>query len=76
MLKIRLKKLNKNVVAGCAMQLEDYQEELEEMKNMTRQEYVAHLRRYLLYARVPLPYCVHHLPAGHYLNVYSFECLT
>jgi len=27
------------------MQLEDYQEELEEMKNMTRQEYVAHLRR-------------------------------
>ncbi|CAN6209241.1 unnamed protein product [Urochloa humidicola] len=25
--------------------LEDYQEELEEMKNMTRQEYVAHLRR-------------------------------
>jgi uncharacterized protein YnzC (UPF0291/DUF896 family) len=29
------------------MQLEDYQEELEEMKNMTRQEYVAHLRRYV-----------------------------
>jgi len=31
----------------CIMhaQLEDYQEELEEMKNMTRQEYVAHLRR-------------------------------
>ena len=27
------------------MQLEDYQQELEEMKNMTRQEYVAHLRR-------------------------------
>jgi hypothetical protein len=27
-------------------QLEDYREELEEMKNMTRQEYVAHLRRY------------------------------
>ncbi|XP_074573387.1 AP2-like ethylene-responsive transcription factor ANT [Curcuma longa] len=26
-------------------QLEDYQEEIEEMKNMTRQEYVAHLRR-------------------------------
>ncbi|THU61869.1 hypothetical protein C4D60_Mb07t27800 [Musa balbisiana] len=26
-------------------QLEDYQEELEEMKNMSRQEYVAHLRR-------------------------------
>ncbi|ONM51186.1 AP2-like ethylene-responsive transcription factor ANT [Zea mays] len=25
--------------------LEDYQDELEEMKNMTRQEYVAHLRR-------------------------------
>uniref|UniRef100_A0ACD5U9V8 Uncharacterized protein n=1 Tax=Avena sativa TaxID=4498 RepID=A0ACD5U9V8_AVESA len=25
--------------------LEDYQQELEEMKNMTRQEYVAHLRR-------------------------------
>ncbi|XP_062212543.1 AP2-like ethylene-responsive transcription factor CRL5 [Phragmites australis] len=25
--------------------IEDYQEELEEMKNMTRQEYVAHLRR-------------------------------
>ena len=31
---------------GPCMQLEDYQEELEEMKNMTRQEYVAHLRRY------------------------------
>lgn len=29
------------------LQLEDYQEELEEMKNMTRQEYVAHLRRYV-----------------------------
>ena len=27
-------------------QLENYQNELEEMKNMTRQEYVAHLRRY------------------------------
>jgi len=27
------------------MQIEDYREELEEMKNMTRQEYVAHLRR-------------------------------
>jgi hypothetical protein len=27
------------------MQIEDYGEELEEMKNMTRQEYVAHLRR-------------------------------
>jgi len=26
-------------------QIEDYREELEEMKNMTRQEYVAHLRR-------------------------------
>jgi AP2-like factor (ANT lineage) len=26
-------------------QLENYQEELEEMKNMGRQEYVAHLRR-------------------------------
>ncbi|KAG6502740.1 hypothetical protein ZIOFF_035027 [Zingiber officinale] len=26
-------------------QLEDYQEEIEEMKNMTRQEFVAHLRR-------------------------------
>jgi len=33
------------------MQLEDYQEELEEMKNMTRQEYVAHLRRYSTYVR-------------------------
>jgi hypothetical protein len=32
----------------CAcVQLEDYQDELEEMKNMTRQEYVAHLRRYV-----------------------------
>lgn len=27
------------------LQLENYQKELEEMKNMTRQEYVAHLRR-------------------------------
>lgn len=27
------------------LQLEKYQVELEEMKNMTRQEYVAHLRR-------------------------------
>jgi AP2-like factor, ANT lineage len=35
---------------GCdLMQLEDYREELEEMKNMTRQEYVAHLRRYALF---------------------------
>lgn len=30
-------------------QLENYQKELEEMKNMTRQEYVAHLRRYYYY---------------------------
>jgi hypothetical protein len=28
------------------IQVEDYAEELEVMKNMTRQEYVAHLRRY------------------------------
>lgn len=28
-------------------QLEDYQKELEEMKTMTRQEYVAHLRRHV-----------------------------
>jgi hypothetical protein len=28
------------------IQVEDYREQLEEMKNMTRQEYVAHLRRY------------------------------
>ena len=27
------------------LQLENYHEELEEMKNMSRQEYVAHLRR-------------------------------
>lgn len=27
-------------------QIENYQVELEEMKNMSRQEYVAHLRRY------------------------------
>lgn len=27
------------------LQLENYQQQLEEMKNMTRQEYVAHLRR-------------------------------
>ncbi|OEL16589.1 AP2-like ethylene-responsive transcription factor ANT, partial [Dichanthelium oligosanthes] len=32
-------------LALLCLQLEDYQEELEEMKNMTRQEYVAHLRR-------------------------------
>ncbi|KAG8098339.1 hypothetical protein GUJ93_ZPchr0013g36713 [Zizania palustris] len=31
--------------------LEDYQEELEEMKNMTRQEYVAHLRRHHQHGR-------------------------
>jgi hypothetical protein len=30
---------------GFLFQLENYQEELEEMKNMSRQEYVAHLRR-------------------------------
>ena len=35
-----------NAWYGVYLQLEDYQEELEEMKNMTRQEYVAHLRRY------------------------------
>jgi len=28
------------------IQIEDYRKELEEMENMTRQEYVAHLRRY------------------------------
>lgn len=28
------------------LQLENYQQQLEEMKNMSRQEYVAHLRRY------------------------------
>jgi len=28
------------------IQIEDYREELEDMENMTRQEYVAHLRRY------------------------------
>jgi AP2-like factor, ANT lineage len=28
------------------IQVEDYREQLEEMKNMARQEYVAHLRRY------------------------------
>ncbi|EHA8587157.1 AP2-like ethylene-responsive transcription factor ANT [Cocos nucifera] len=31
--------------------LEDYQEELEEMKNMSRQEYVAHLRRHHQHGR-------------------------
>ena len=30
---------------GFLFQLENYQEELEEMKNMSRQEHVAHLRR-------------------------------
>jgi len=31
----------------CSLwQIENYQVELEEMKNMSRQEYVAHLRRY------------------------------
>lgn len=34
-------------------QLEDYQEELEDMKNMSRQEYVAHLRR-LKFSCLPL----------------------
>jgi len=28
------------------IQIEDYRDELEEMENMSRQEYVAHLRRY------------------------------
>lgn len=32
-------------VNPCSEQLENYQKELEEMKNMSRQEYVAHLRR-------------------------------
>jgi hypothetical protein len=53
------------------MQLEDYQEELEEMKNMTRQEYV-------LYARVPQLYyntvCITCLAAGH-LNI-QFDLAT
>ena len=50
------------------MQLEDYQEELEEMKNMTRQEYVAHLRRYCTLVFLSstkitiLSVYVHHLP--------------
>lgn len=35
----------------CCMQLENYQTELEEMKNMSRQEYVAHLRRYVVCSR-------------------------
>ena len=30
-------------------QIENYQVQLEEMKNMSRQEYVAHLRRYTFY---------------------------
>lgn len=34
-----------NETKPCLGQLENYQKELEEMKNMTRQEYVAHLRR-------------------------------
>lgn len=29
----------------CTIQLSTYEKELEEMKNMTRQEFVAHLRR-------------------------------
>lgn len=28
------------------IQIEDYRDELAEMENMSRQEYVAHLRRY------------------------------
>lgn len=35
--------LNKTVM--LIWQLENYQKELEEMNNMSRQEYVAHLRR-------------------------------
>lgn len=30
---------------ACVNQLSDYEKELEEMKNMSRQEFVAHLRR-------------------------------
>jgi len=32
-------------MSGFSLKLENYQKELEEMKNMSRQEYVAHLRR-------------------------------
>lgn len=35
-----------STVCRAGMQIEDYSEELEEMKNMTRQEYVTQLRRY------------------------------
>ena len=35
-----------SIIVLTWMQIEDYREELEEMKNMTRQEYLAHLRRY------------------------------
>ncbi|GJM96766.1 hypothetical protein PR202_ga13629 [Eleusine coracana subsp. coracana] len=44
--------------------LEDYQEELEEMKNMTRQEYVAHLRSRL------------HALLLHPASLSRFACLT
>lgn len=31
----------------CTMQVSNYEKELEEMKHMTRQEYIAYLRRYI-----------------------------
>lgn len=31
-----------------SVQMSNYEKELEEMKHMTRQEYIAHLRRYCL----------------------------
>ena len=35
-----------SIIVLTWMQIEDYREELEETKNMTRQEYLAHLRGY------------------------------
>ena len=40
-----MKKHSSGVCLHACMQLEDYQEELEEMKNMTRPEYFTHLMR-------------------------------
>ena len=34
-----------SIIVLTWMQIEDYREELEEMKNMTRQEYFTHLMR-------------------------------
>jgi hypothetical protein len=53
---------------NACMQLEDYQEELEEMKNLTRQEYVAHLRRY----RTTIRSCTYtHVCPSLYYHIYT-----